>query len=186
MTISKKQRSWLLGAALLLTVAATAAVNSKDEEYSGVVHREVTKPKESNTLETSAREPVKEKEHLASTEMTSAILLVDQLKRPAFSDTVKDMFLSKSWYVPPPPPKIIAAPPPVPTAPPFTYQYIGKMLEETNHPAVFLENKSRIFIVRAGDKLDSQYRVDAIDPPVMTLTYLPLDLKQTVQIGEAN
>jgi hypothetical protein len=186
MTISKKQRSWLLGAALLLTVAATAAVNSKDEEFNGTAHREMAKPKELNTLEVSARAPVKDKEHLVTTEMPSVILLVDQLKRPAFPDTVKDMFLSKSWYVPPPPPKIVAGPPPVPTAPPFTYQYIGKMLEEENHSAVFLENKSRIFIVRAGDTIDSKYRVDAINPPVMTLTYLPLDLKQTVQIGEAN
>jgi hypothetical protein len=60
------------------------------------------------------------------------------------------------------------------------------MIEEENRSTVFLENKSRIFIVRAGDTFDNQYRVETIDPPLMTLTYLPLELKQTVQIGEAN
>jgi hypothetical protein len=183
--ISKKQRSWLLGAALLLTVAATAAVNNQDEGSTGAVHREISKSKESVPLEVSPLEPNKGKEHLVPPEMTSAILLVDQLKRPAFPDRVKDMFPSKSWYVAPPPSKIVEKAPP-PTAPPFAYQYIGKMVEEGNLSAVFLENKGRIFIVRMGDTIDGKYRVDAIAPPVMKLTYLPLDIKQTVQIGEAN
>ena len=186
MNISKKQRSWILGIALLLTVAATAAVNSQDDGDIAVVHREVAKNKVPNPVEVISREQKKEKENLPVPEMSSALLLVDQLKRPAFSETVKDMFPSKSWFVAPPPPKVVAGPPPVPTAPPFTYQYIGKMIEEENRSTVFLENKSRIFIVRAGDTIDNQYRVETIDPPLMTLTYLPLELKQTVQIGEAN
>ena len=124
-------------------------------------------------------------EHLVVPEK-SASLLVDQLKRPALPEVVRDMFPSKSWYVPPPPPKVVAGPPLVPTAPPFTYKYIGKMIEEQNVSTVFLENKNRIFIVRAGDTIDNQYRVETIDPPDMMLTYLPLDIKQTVQIGEAN
>jgi hypothetical protein len=183
--ISKKQRSWLLGAALLLTVAATAAVNSQDNGDIGVVHRQISKSNESSLLEAGPREPNKGKEHLVAPELTSAILLVDQLKRPAFPDRVKDMFPSKSWYVAPPPSKIVEKAPP-PTAPPIAYVYIGKMVEEGNHSAVFLENKGRIFIVRAGDTIDGKYRVDAIAPPIMKLTYLPLDIKQTVQIGEAN
>jgi hypothetical protein len=185
MSISKKQRSWFLAAALLLTVAATAAVSTQDDGDIGVVHREIVKPKEFHVSEPNFRESNSVKEHFDVPEM-SASLLVEQLKRPALPEAVKDMFPSKSWYVPPPPPKVVAGPPPVPTAPPFTYQYIGKMIEEENHSAVFLENRSRIFIVHAGDTFEGQYRVEAIDPPVMTLTYLPLDIKQTVQIGEAN
>jgi hypothetical protein len=183
--ISKKQRSWLLGAALLLTVAATAAVNSQVDGSLVVVHRETSISNESSLLEAGTREPNKGKEHLAVPEMTSAILLVDQLKRPAFSDRAKDVFPSKSWYVAPLPSKIVEKAPP-PTAPPIAYVYIGKMVEEGNHLAVFLENKGRIFIVRMGDTIDGKYRVDAIAPPVMKLTYLPLDIKQTVQIGDAN
>jgi len=185
MKISKKQRSWILGAALLLTVAATAAVNSQDDADIAVVHREKLKSTETIQSQPISSAPSYEKEHLAVSDAPS-ILLVDKLKRPALPENVKDMFPAKSWYVPPPPPKIVAAPPLVPIAPPLAYLFIGKMLEEGDHPVVFLENKSRIFIVREGDTIDSKYRVDTIDPPIMTLTYLPLDIKQTVQIGEAN
>ena len=185
MNISTKQRSWILGIALLLTIAATAAVNSQDDADTGVVHRDIIKHKKSNPIEVIPRDQSKEKENSAVPEMSSALLLVDQVKRPAFSETVKDMFPSKSWFVPPPQAKIVT-PHPVPTVPPFTYQYIGKMIEDGNRSAVFLENKSRIFVVHSGDTIESKYRVDVIEPPVMTLTYLPLNIKQTVQIGEVN
>lgn len=171
MNISKKHRSWLLGAALLLTVAATASVNNQDDGDIGAVHREISK----------TREPNQRLDHLAIEEPSTGSL-VDKLKRPALPEGAKDLFTAKSWYVPPPPPKIL----PRPSAPPLSFLYIGKMLEEGNHSAVFLEKQSRIFIVREGDAIDANYRVDAINPPVMTLTYLPLDIKQTVQIGEAN
>jgi hypothetical protein len=60
------------------------------------------------------------------------------------------------------------------------------MRDNGDHAAVFLEKQGRIFIVREGDTVDSKYRVESIIPPVMTLTYLPLNIKQTVQIGEVN
>jgi hypothetical protein len=171
MNISKKHRSWILGAALLLTVAATASVNQQDDGDIGLVHPNPAK----------IREPLSTHESSAIEELPTEIL-VDKLKRPALPEKVKDMFIAKSWYVPPPPPKFL----PRPVAPPLSFHYIGKMLEEDNHSAVFLEKQSRIFVVREGDAIDTNYRVDAISPPLMTLTYLPLDIKQTVQIGEAN
>ena len=73
-----------------------------------------------------------------------------------------------------------------PSAPPLSFQYIGKMVDGDNRAAVFLEQQRRIFVVREGDAIDGNYRVDAIAPPVMTLTYIPLDEKQTMQIGEVN
>ncbi|WP_283743549.1 hypothetical protein [Sideroxydans sp. CL21] len=169
MNIPKKYRSWLLGAALLLTVAATASVNNQDDGDIRVVHPEIPKD----------REMYQRPEHPALEEADS---LVKKLKRPALPEGVKDMFTAKSWYAPPPPPKI----PPRPSAPPLPFNYIGKMLEEGDHRAVFLEKQSRIFVVREGDAIEASYRVDAINPPVMILTYLPLEIKQTVQIGEAN
>ena len=78
MNISTKQRGWVLGAALLLTVAATAAVNNQDDGGSGVIHRESSKTKDSNSLQASPSESIKGKEHLAASEMTSALFLVDQ------------------------------------------------------------------------------------------------------------
>ena len=188
MNISTKQRGWVLGAALLLTVAATAAVNSQDDGGEvGSKHKEPVTDKEPFQSAPVSKSTSPQSAGLASALDMPGGLLVDKLKRPALPVTAKDMFPVQSWYVPPPPPKVVAAPPPVPVAPPFTYQYIGKMIEDENsHSAVFLENRSRIFIVRTGDKIEGKYRVDEIEPPLMTVTYLPLNIKQTVQIGEAN
>ena len=171
MNISKKQRGWLLGIGLLLTVVAVASVNTQNDGDTGVVQPMLSTKRESHRgLERT------------TSESSSTNIPLDQLKRPALSGVVKDMFIAKSWYVPPPQSTIVIRP----VAPPLGFRYIGKMLEDGNHAAVFLEKQGRIFIVHEGDAIDSNYRVNAITPPVMTLTYLPLDEKQTVQIGEAN
>lgn len=171
MGISIKHRRWLLGAALLLTVAAVASVDSQNDRESGVVQVDTSR----------VHVPHPKAERLAGVE-PSMDILVDKLKRPALTEDVKDMFSSTSWYVPPPVPKIL----PPPSAPALPFVYIGKMQEEGNKSTVFLERQNRIYLVREGDAIDANYRVDTIKDPVMTLTYLPLDIKQTVQIGEAN
>jgi hypothetical protein len=43
----------------------------------------------------------------------------------------------------------------------------------------------RILVVKTLDTIDNQYRVDEIRPPMMTVTYLPLQRKQMVAIGGA-
>lgn len=170
MNISKKYRSWLLGAALLLTVAATASVNNLDNPETDVVLPEIS----------AARGPHASAESAAATGLSEENL-VEQLKRPALPEKVKDMFVAKSWYVPPPVSRVVAPP----SAPALPFVYVGKMLEEGKSSIVFLEKQNRVFLVREGDVIDSSYRVDTINAPVMTLTYLPLDIKQIVRIGEA-
>ena len=72
-------------------------------------------------------------------------------------------------------------------APPLPFVYVGKMKEQgSNGYMVFLERQNRVYAVRQGDAIDSNYRVDSIKAPLMTLTYLPMKTKQTLQIGEAN
>jgi hypothetical protein len=73
--------------------------------------------------------------------------------------------------------------PPAPTAPPLPFVYMGKILNDGNR-AVFLTRNDKPYIARAGDVLDGTYRVDAIQPPTLELTYLPLSQKQTLDIGE--
>jgi hypothetical protein len=63
---------------------------------------------------------------------------------------------------------------------------MGKMMQQGEKSSVFLAKQDRIYIVSEGDAVDMSYRVDSIAPPLMTLTYLPLDIKQTMQIGETN
>jgi len=94
--------------------------------------------------------------------------------REAASGEVVDLFPRQSWYVPPP-----AA---APRAPPLPFAYIGKMADGAQ-VVVFVHAGDRNFSVRDGDVIDGTYRVDRIEPPTMTVTYLPLNQKQTLDIG---
>ena len=104
-----------------------------------------------------------------------------KLDRQPLPEDVKDMFAGKSWHVAPPPPK--AAPP---AAPPLPFVYMGKLAEQGEKVVILLVKQDRSYAVREGDVLDNSYRVDEIRAPVMILTYLPLNIKQTIQIGESN
>jgi hypothetical protein len=75
-----------------------------------------------------------------------------------------------------------AAGPPPP--PPVPFAYMGKMLEG-GETVVFLTRGDRNYVVRKGATIDGQYRVDAIGPRTMVLTYLPAKAKQSLAIGSA-
>lgn len=85
---------------------------------------------------------------------------------------------------PPPPPPAVEAPPPppAPVAPPFPYQWIGR-LEEAGKPQALLHGATRGTAVRAGDVLDGQWRIDRIDPQAMQVTWIPE--QKTMTIGYA-
>ena len=91
------------------------------------------------------------------------------------------LFDSQTWDPPPPPPPK-PGPPPPPVAPPLPYAVIGKKLEDQAWE-VYLTRGEQTFIAREKLVIEGQYRVDAIKPPTMTLTYLPLNQTQTLTIG---
>lgn len=106
----------------------------------------------------------------------------------AETGTVVDLFKSHTWYVPPPPPpepvKGPPPPPPEPTAPPLPFAYMGQVVEDRNVQLV-LTRGDRIVTVRAGDKIDQNYRLESFNDGILTFVYLPLDIKQTLAIGGA-
>ncbi|HEX8612586.1 MAG TPA: hypothetical protein VF800_14970 [Telluria sp.] len=73
-------------------------------------------------------------------------------------------------------------PPPAPTAPPLPFVFIGKAVAEGAWE-VFLARGEKTYIVRNKMVIDGVYRVDAIAPPTLTLTYLPLNQVQQLNIG---
>lgn len=95
-----------------------------------------------------------------------------------------DVFGSRDWTPPPPPPAPVAPPPPPPppTAPPLPFTYIGKALENGAWE-VYLARAGKTYIVQSKTVIDNTYRVDAIAPPILTLTYLPLNQVQQLNIG---
>jgi len=171
MAMAPKQRRIVLVVLLGATLSATAWVNFA-QDNAGVSE---TQPQ--------ARRTVDKPSATRKTPPKVEALTLEPLQRPVLENTKKSLFDSKSWYVPPPPPK--ALPPPPPMAPPLPFSYMGKMLEE-GRTTVFLTQQNRNFVVKAGDTIESAYRVDEINARFMTLTYLPLNIKQTLQIGETN
>ena len=93
------------------------------------------------------------------------------------------LFARQDWTPPPPPPSNEPPPPPPPpTAPPLPFTFIGKSLQDGTWE-VYLARGDRTYLVRDQTTIDGTYRVDAIRPPVLTLTYLPLEQVQQINIG---
>jgi len=91
------------------------------------------------------------------------------------------LFGSQNWTPPPPPPQA-PPPPPPPQAPPLPFTFIGKAASEGAWE-VFLARGEKTYVVRAQMVIDGVYRVDAVAPPMLKLTYLPLNLSQQLNIG---
>ncbi|HEY0666467.1 MAG TPA: hypothetical protein VGD24_10405 [Gallionella sp.] len=89
-----------------------------------------------------------------------------------------------SWYVPPPPPPPAPpAPPPVPTAPPLPFTYLGRYEDAPTRLAILVKGE-RMYTVAEGDVIEDTYRIERVTPGGVELTYLPLDIRQTLNTGE--
>ena len=99
-------------------------------------------------------------------------------------DTGDKLFDSQNWNPPPPPPpKAVALPPPPPpTAPPLPFTFLGKSVGDGAYE-VYLARGEKTYLVRENTTIDGVYRVDKIVPPMLTLTYLPLNQVQQLNIG---
>ncbi|HEX5357279.1 MAG TPA: hypothetical protein VFW93_13755 [Aquabacterium sp.] len=98
---------------------------------------------------------------------------------------------------PPAPPKSVAEgappPPPPPMAPRFPHAWVGRFNDESlpqasgaSAPALavgaraVLTSPQSTWVVRVGDVIEGQWRIDRIQDRTMSLTYLPLQQQQTV------
>lgn len=101
----------------------------------------------------------------------------DAVLDAASAVTTANLFPSQTWQPPPPPPSR----PKPPEAPPLPYTYLGQLAEEGGI-TLFLGRQQRTLIVRAGDILDGSYRIDAVTPQRALITYLPLDIQQSLNL----
>jgi hypothetical protein len=95
------------------------------------------------------------------------------------------VFGGQNWNPPPPPPtaaELKPPPPPPPTAPPLPFQFLGKAAADGQWE-VYLGRGEQTFVVKKGMQIDGMYRVDAIAPPTLTITYLPMNQVQQLNIG---
>lgn len=167
MSMERKQRWAVLVALLGLALSAAAWVSQEDEAAEPV---RAARPAPAQNAVSPARDKTE----------TATALKLDKLRREPRDEAATDLFEARSWYVPPPPPKPL--PPPPPSAPPLPFAYMGKLIED-GQLTVFLTRQERNYVVKAGDTLDGMYKVEGITPGMLTLVYLPLNIKQTLMIG---
>lgn len=168
------KREWALLALALSVIVVAVVTNEQEGENGDTAISEVTRADRKN-----ADSPRK---------ADAGDLDLTQLRRVASAAEPGNAFESKSWYVPPPPPPPSLAPPPMPlpppapTAPPLPFTYLGKY-QDSAVPVIFLVRGDRILTVRTGDVIEGTYRVDGIVGATLGLTYLPLNIKQKIDIG---
>ena len=169
MTGTARLRRPLLALALLLTLAAVIWASRETpnvETTAPVAARRAPpastkRPPPANADSTAAKNPA----------------LAEPRPRAASEGEITNLFAKHSWYVAPPPQP--------PTAPPLPFAYLGKVIDG-NRVEVFVSSADSNFTVKKGDVIDGTYRVEEIAPPIMTVIYLPLSQKQTLEIGRAN
>lgn len=97
---------------------------------------------------------------------------------------VANAFNPTSWYVaPPPPPPLPPPPPPKPTAPPVPFTYLGRY-EDPPKLVVILSHGDRLYTVSEGEVIDDTYRVEHISDVAVDVVYLPMNLNQSIGIGQ--
>jgi len=77
----------------------------------------------------------------------------------------------------------VAADPNAP--PPLPFQFLGRFVDE-GKAAYFLQAGERNVVARPGDLLEERYRFDGVVQGALQFTYLPLNLKQTLAVGDLN
>jgi hypothetical protein len=95
------------------------------------------------------------------------------------------VFGGQNWNPPPAEPtaaELKPAPPPPPTAPPLPFQFLGKAAADGQWE-VYLGRGEQTFVVHKGSQIDGIYRIDAVAPPTLTITYLPMNQVQQLNIG---
>lgn len=161
-----------LGGALLATLLATQWVSGGDGGTDPVAA--VPEQKAQREIKGEITGEMKE---LRAAEDDTAQLELERLERRKFSAQAGDLFSRQSWIPPPPPAK-----PQSPVPPPLMFKYLGKVIEG-DETQVFLALAERNYVVKVGEKIDNQYRVDEVTDHAITLTYIPLNAKQVLSIG---
>lgn len=70
-------------------------------------------------------------------------------------------------------------------APELPIRLLGRFLDD-GRQAYFLQVEERNVVAYVGDKIDDSYTFDSAATDTLTFTYLPLQKKQTLAVGEMN
>jgi hypothetical protein len=169
-------RRVLLAGALALTLAAVRWAGGEDPgPVAAATNVDITGTQVAVLRAASA---VGSTAAVASAAADSEAIDLSRLKRPPQAAAVTDLFAVPQAPAPVHAPEARTKP----TAPPLPYTFFGRMVEG-NATRVFLARGELTFAVSPGDTLDGVYRVEQVTDTAVALTYLPLDIKQNLDIG---
>ena len=187
---------WLLSAATVAGVVAAARVEDEEAPPARDGRRRapaaVPRAGDADGVETPPRAPSRgtgssrnaNPDAAGSTGSATAIDLARLTRAPL--DASGAAALAAAWEPPPPPPLKAAAapPPPPPRAPALPFRVIGRLIDGAS-TLVFLQSGQTTLVARRGDLIERNYRVDEVNEKQVVFTYLPLNQKQQLAIGDA-
>ncbi|WP_269531860.1 hypothetical protein [Chitinimonas sp. BJYL2] len=174
------QRRWLILGGLL-AVTVVAMVYPVDPQTITV---NVADPAErSMPATTSATSPAGESAPSARAPVMAA--LTD------LPETIPDPFANKGWIAPPPAPIPVAAPapvvaPPAPIGPPpLPFKFLGRF-NDGGQDVVYLSRGEQMVVAKAGEALDTSYKVIALTANQIEIEYLPTGDRQFLNLGTSD
>ncbi|MCC6474825.1 MAG: hypothetical protein IT514_13910 [Burkholderiales bacterium] len=112
----------------------------------------------------------------AAVDSRAAVVRLERVERRLEAGPVVDLFEAR---LPPPPPP---AAPVKPTAPPLPFRYMGSV-GEGREQKIYLVQGETMHEAMLGMSFAPNYRLDAVQPDELTITYLPLSIQQKLVTG---
>lgn len=97
-----------------------------------------------------------------------------------------DLFRPHSWVMFKKPVVGVVVEPPKPTAPPVPYGFFGRMRDVEGKVVVYLKREGELIPAAVGKVLSGTYRIEAVTPTEVVVTYLPLAERQVIPAGPAD
>jgi len=189
-----RQRWFVLGGLLAATVAAAAWVQGNDHTSSDVVEaleRPASQARaDERRMDTQRNSTSRFTSEGGGSDIRSDThVQLERLDARTLGKATRDPFAPPVRQIPrsrpkPSAPVIVAKAAPPPTAPALPFEYMGKLVDG-DETTVFLLRGDRNLVVRAGDTFESVYRLDRITDNELILTYLPMNLQQSLNTGAA-
>ena len=175
-------RRWLLASGLV--GSALLAVFGDRTPVATQAAIDVVKPT-SRSDSVTRIEAIRSASSTSSSPASSPVLL-DIVDRSALigqrpGEPSPTLFASRSWNPPPPVVPVQTVESVAPSPPPMPFVYLGRQFR-AGRWEVFVSEGDATLILHESQLIDSRYRVDSIAPPIMTLTYLPLNTPTSLSI----
>ena len=127
--------------------------------------------------------------------LVEAAPLLPEIRPRGDEDDLGNAFAKQTWQTESPR-KVMTAPEEVPGSPPIKavartgvpelpIRVLGRFVDDGKE-AWFLQVDERNVVAYVGDNIDERYRFDSADAGALTFTYLPLQKKQVLAVGETN